>query len=150
MKRNPNAPAFGVFILGAFLAGAAALSAQDFSGSIEARLGAYLTTPDLMSQTQVFEGRVDGSVGWTHSRAIPVRDSDGAVVEWFAAASDVSDRKYAELALEAANAQLRESDRRKSEFLGLLSHELRNPLAPIRNSVYILQPWAFALGGATC
>ncbi len=34
---------------------------------------------------------------------------------------------------------LREADRRKDEFLGVLSHELRNPLAPIRNSVYIMQ-----------
>jgi two-component system CheB/CheR fusion protein len=33
---------------------------------------------------------------------------------------------------------LRESDRRKDEYLGLLSHELRNPLMPIRNSVYVL------------
>jgi PAS domain S-box-containing protein len=35
--------------------------------------------------------------------------------------------------------ELRESSRRKDEFLGLLSHELRNPLAPIRNSLYILE-----------
>ncbi len=34
---------------------------------------------------------------------------------------------------------LEESDRRKSEFLGMLSHELRNPLAPIRNSLFILE-----------
>jgi hemerythrin-like metal-binding protein len=33
---------------------------------------------------------------------------------------------------------LREADRRKDEFLGVLSHELRNPLAPIRNSIYIM------------
>jgi signal transduction histidine kinase len=83
--------------------------------------------------------RVDGSVGWTYSRAIPVKDANGAIVEWFGAASDMSDRKHAELALQEANVQLRESDRRKSAFLGLLSHELRNPLAPIRNSVYILE-----------
>jgi len=37
-----------------------------------------------------------------------------------------------------ANAQLLEADRRKNEFLAVLSHELRNPLAPIRNSLYIL------------
>jgi signal transduction histidine kinase len=37
-----------------------------------------------------------------------------------------------------ANVQLLEADRRKNEFLAVLSHELRNPLAPIRNSVYIL------------
>jgi signal transduction histidine kinase len=35
--------------------------------------------------------------------------------------------------------KLVEADRRKDEFLGMLSHELRNPLAPIRNSTYILQ-----------
>ncbi|HEY5677556.1 MAG TPA: PAS domain S-box protein, partial [Myxococcales bacterium] len=36
-------------------------------------------------------------------------------------------------------AELRESDRRKSEFLGVLSHELRNPLAPIRNGIHLLE-----------
>ena len=45
---------------------------------------------------------------------------------------DITDRKRAEAAL-------LESDRRKSEFLGVLSHELRNPLAPIRNSIYLLE-----------
>jgi signal transduction histidine kinase/CheY-like chemotaxis protein len=44
---------------------------------------------------------------------------------------DVSDRKRAEQELMVAN-------RRKDEFLGMLSHELRNPLAPIRNALYIL------------
>ena len=34
---------------------------------------------------------------------------------------------------------LRDADRRKDEFLAILAHELRNPLAPIRNSLYILQ-----------
>jgi len=45
---------------------------------------------------------------------------------------DVTDRKQAEEAL-------READRRKDDFLSMLSHELRNPLAPIRNSVYVLR-----------
>src|SRR4051812_26506311 len=36
-------------------------------------------------------------------------------------------------------AELREADRRKDEFLAMLAHELRNPLAPIRNSVQILR-----------
>jgi PAS domain S-box-containing protein len=44
---------------------------------------------------------------------------------------DVTERRRADEAL-------READRRKSEFLGVLSHELRNPLAPIRSSVYVL------------
>jgi PAS domain S-box-containing protein len=41
--------------------------------------------------------------------------------------------------LKAANEQLVESDRRKNEFLAVLSHELRNPLAPISNSLYVLE-----------
>jgi len=54
------------------------------------------------------------------------------------AALDITARKRAEDALRAANARLLEADRRKNEFLGMLSHELRNPLAPIWNSIYIL------------
>jgi signal transduction histidine kinase len=41
--------------------------------------------------------------------------------------------------LERANAALREADQHKDEFLALLAHELRNPLAPIRNSLHLLQ-----------
>jgi PAS domain S-box-containing protein len=55
--------------------------------------------------------------------------ADGVLDVYF---SDVSARKQAEEAL-------READRRKDEFLGMLSHELRNPLSPIRNSTYILR-----------
>ncbi len=52
--------------------------------------------------------------------------------------SDDSERHRAERALSDAHARLEEVDRNKSRFLAVLSHELRNPLAPIRNSVYIL------------
>jgi CheY-like chemotaxis protein len=45
---------------------------------------------------------------------------------------DVTDRKLAE-------EQLREADRRKNEFLAILAHELRNPLAPLRNGLHILK-----------
>jgi PAS domain S-box-containing protein len=45
---------------------------------------------------------------------------------------DITDRKQAE-------EQLREADRRKSEFLAVLAHELRNPLAPLRNGLYTLK-----------
>jgi signal transduction histidine kinase len=56
----------------------------------------------------------------------------------FVAARDEALRRDA-AAREAATEALRDSDRRKSEFLGVLSHELRNPLAPIRNSVFVLE-----------
>jgi len=52
---------------------------------------------------------------------------------------DISDRKRAEQELQHAQESLRESDRRKSEFLALLAHELRNPLAPLGNGLKILK-----------
>jgi PAS domain S-box-containing protein len=52
---------------------------------------------------------------------------------------DISDRKRAEEALRDAHAKLVEADRRKDDWLGMLSHELRNPLAPIRTSVRLLE-----------
>lgn len=51
---------------------------------------------------------------------------------------DLTEIKRTEAALRDANEKLVEQDRRKSEFLAMLSHELRNPLAPICNSLYIL------------
>jgi PAS domain S-box-containing protein len=55
--------------------------------------------------------------------------------------ADVSyalDKMGQEMALRESERSLREADQRKNEFLGVLSHELRNPLTPIRNSLYIL------------
>jgi PAS domain S-box-containing protein len=75
--------------------------------------------------------RHDGCFRWFLFRAMPVRDDDGRV-HWFGTATDV-DRQY------LAEQGLRDADRRKDEFLSMLAHELRNPLAPIRNSVHILR-----------
>ena len=47
-------------------------------------------------------------------------------------------RAMAEEALATSEAKLRDADERKSQFLAVLSHELRNPLAPIKNSLHIL------------
>jgi PAS domain S-box-containing protein len=49
------------------------------------------------------------------------------------------ERARAEEALARANEGLRDADRRKTEFLGILSHELRNPLAPIRNAIFLVE-----------
>ena len=51
--------------------------------------------------------RADGSVGWTLSRAVPVTDAHGAVVEWFGTASDVTFRHEAEARLRESEARLR-------------------------------------------
>jgi signal transduction histidine kinase len=75
--------------------------------------------------------RVDGSYGWTYSKAVPLLDADGEIYEWIGAASDITSRKKAEQ-------QLIDADRRKDEFLAMLAHELRNPLAPIGAAAELL------------
>jgi two-component system, chemotaxis family, CheB/CheR fusion protein len=62
----------------------------------------------------------------------PVRNARGEIVAASKVARDVSERKRAEQLLQQSEAALREADRRKDEFLAVLAHELRNPLAPIR------------------
>jgi PAS domain S-box-containing protein len=62
----------------------------------------------------------------------PIRDRSGKVVGASKVARDITQRKQAEAAL-------RDADRRKDEFLAMLAHELRNPLAPLRNSLHILR-----------
>ena len=74
----------------------------------------------------------DGHVAYLYGSAIPLRDPDGAPRGAIAAFVDVTPLKRAEAAM-------READRRKDEFLALLSHELRNPLAPILTAAQIMQ-----------
>jgi PAS domain S-box-containing protein len=62
----------------------------------------------------------------------PVRAADGTVIAASKVARDISERKLAEQRLRQSEEALRLADRRKDEFLALLAHELRNPLAPIR------------------
>ncbi|MGZ5575516.1 MAG: PAS domain S-box protein [Methylobacter sp.] len=71
----------------------------------------------------------DGSVHWYSTVKIPLIE-DGNCDRLLGVAADITDRKRAEKALRLA-------DRRKDEFLAMLAHELRNPLAPIRNAVEI-------------
>ena len=83
--------------------------------------------------------RKEGAIGWTVSRAIPLKNAAGEIVEWFGTASDITQRKLTEEAIRNANRELAEADRQKNDFLAVLSHELRNPLAPIQNSIYLLE-----------
>jgi PAS domain S-box-containing protein len=63
---------------------------------------------------------------------VPVLGATGIVEAVAGSTRDITDRKRVE-------AELRNADRRKDEFLATLAHELRNPLAPIRNSLQILK-----------
>jgi PAS domain S-box-containing protein len=66
------------------------------------------------------------------TRVVPLRDASGRIIRWFGTYTDISQQLAAEAALRAA-------DRRKDEFLATLAHELRNPLAPVRNAAKVLR-----------
>ena len=74
----------------------------------------------------------DGSVRWLEARAIVSRDGDGKPVRMVGINMDITERKQAEEAL-------RDADRRKDEFLATLAHEIRNPLAPLRNGLQVIK-----------
>ena len=74
---------------------------------------------------------VDGRYHHILAHGVPIRDAAGQVQRWAGINLDISRLKNTERAL-------LEADRRKDEFLATLAHELRNPLAPIRNAVRIL------------
>jgi PAS domain S-box-containing protein len=95
----------------------------------------------LRGQTVEFEDDVhlsDVGVRRLHVMYVPDKDEHGQVIGWMGNIVDLTELRQAE-ALRVANIELLEADRRKTEFLAMLSHELRNPLAPIRNSTYILR-----------
>jgi signal transduction histidine kinase len=76
--------------------------------------------------------RADGAVMYVQNDVEPLYDLHGNIAGCVSVCVDLTERKRAE-------DLLRETDRRKDEFLATLSHELRNPLAPIRNALEVLQ-----------
>lgn len=73
-----------------------------------------------------------------------IEDSEGGAKSTGGVAIDVTEREEAEKRLREATEKLREADAYKDEFLATLAHELRNPLAPIRNAVHVLRHDALA------
>ena len=73
----------------------------------------------------------DGSTHWILGKGMVLRDERGGPSRMLGVCMDITTRKRAEEAL-------RESDRRKDEFLAMISHELRNPLFAIANAASVL------------
>jgi PAS domain S-box-containing protein len=100
--------------------------------------GAYLAEfITCVSEQRVFNARVrvkraDGQWRWLESWGRPRFTADHEFRGFVGSSADITDRIEAEEAL-------RESDRRKDEFLAVLGHELRNPLAPLRTSVELME-----------
>lgn len=76
--------------------------------------------------------RKSGERIWVNEIATAVRGESGEVVGFTKIARNLTHRRRHE-------EQLREADRRKDQFLAILAHELRNPLAPLKNGLQILR-----------
>ncbi len=101
--------------------------------------------------------RKDGSQFWANVVITALRDETGALCGFAKVTRDMTERRRAAEALRRANeelerrvvqrtteltaaiAELQDADRQKNEFLAMLAHELRNPLAPMRNALQILR-----------
>lgn len=76
--------------------------------------------------------RRDGEVIWCHLRVALQRDENGRPLYAISAIEDITIRRQTEEAL-------RDADRRKDDFLAILAHELRNPLAAVSNAITLLR-----------
>ena len=126
--------------------------AADFLGKSNLEMG---VPPDLCEQwdgelRKVFESGTIGRFKFSFmtvageervfdSRLIPEFDDAGEIESVLSIASDVTEQEHASLALQESTARLKEADHKKDEFLATLAHELRNPLAPIRNALEIMR-----------
>ncbi len=76
----------------------------------------------------------DGSIGWVLSRAVPFFDAGGELYEWFGAASDITERKVAEIALAESEAQLRELNETLEERIRDRGLELERAYESLRQA----------------
>jgi PAS domain S-box-containing protein len=87
---------------------------------------------DTPQECEIRMLRADADPFWARLESVVARDDENGDSVWRVVVSDIDARKQAEQ-------QLADLNRRKDEFLAMLSHELRNPLAPILNAVQLLQ-----------
>lgn len=83
--------------------------------------------------------RADGEYRWHLSRAVPMGDDQGRIVMWVGSNTDIHEQRETANRLRQLANDLQDVDRRKDEFLAMLAHELRNPLAPISNALHIVR-----------
>jgi signal transduction histidine kinase/CheY-like chemotaxis protein len=106
----------------------------DLADCYEGTLRRVLTTGEPLTGVPIsypVPGRPDGRGDWL-ANFYPARGPGGEVIGLGVMLADITEQKRAEEELKAA-------DRRKDEFIAMLSHELRNPLAPVRTSLHILR-----------
>jgi signal transduction histidine kinase len=80
----------------------------------------------------------DGGIRWIAASGTVLGDSAGRAVRMIGIGVDVTEPRRLQETLRERAAELVDADRRKDEFLAMLAHELRNPLAPLKTSLELL------------
>jgi PAS domain S-box-containing protein len=112
----------------------------DFLGDAEVALGVmendrFVMDSGISNEFEEYLPLPDGEQKIWLSRKLPYRDEQGQVVGLLGISRDITERKRTEHGLREANS-------RKDEFLAMLAHELRNPLAPITTGAELLERFA--------
>jgi len=81
----------------------------------------------------------DGEFRWFLGRALPHRDADGNIVNWFGTCTDIHEQKVAQDVLRATRDEMTRENNQKDDFLALVSHELRTPLNAVFGWTRLMQ-----------
>ncbi|HSC62726.1 MAG TPA: PAS domain-containing protein [Caldimonas sp.] len=106
------------------------LHPQDRADFVKRRSDAIASGEPFLDEFRI--RRPDGSDLWIGYQGRAEYGTDGRPLRTLGIVMDISDRKHVEQIL-------RDADQQKDDFIATLSHELRNPLAPIRNAIDILR-----------
>jgi PAS domain S-box-containing protein len=87
---------------------------------------------ELVDHFETIRRRKDGTLIDISLTISPIRNAHGTIVAASKIARDISDRK-------AVERSLADADRKKDEFIATMAHELRNPLAPLKTSLHLIQ-----------
>lgn len=126
-------------------------TAQEIVGQITSRLDPSSDRQAILDRINQGETVRSHETVWLTKDGQPVdvslsaagmRNATGQIVGVTQVVRDISRAKQTEAAIKRSQEALRDADRRKDEFLALLAHELRNPLAPLVHSVELLRPAA--------
>ena len=85
----------------------------------------------ISNSQQQAEGDLAGSPVWIEFQVTPVRDETESIVRWIAIGANITRRRQAELAMQAAKEVAESANHAKSDFLAMMSHEIRTPMNAI-------------------
>ena len=105
----------------------------------EERIVARIRSGERVEHFDTVRLRKDGTAIPISLTISPIKDGEGRIIGASKIARDITERKRLEDELRQVAAELSDANRQKDEFLATLAHELRNPLAPLRNALQIIR-----------